>query len=62
MTREINTAQTCRHCGGTLIDRFEDARCLQCGRVSGHVCPACIYPEATPKPDMNKKQQKANAV
>lgn len=32
----------CRHCGGAMIDRFEEITCVMCGRPASHSCDNCI--------------------
>ncbi|VAX17298.1 hypothetical protein MNBD_NITROSPINAE01-1001 [hydrothermal vent metagenome] len=33
----------CRHCGGALIERFDEVNCVMCGRASNHICDNCQF-------------------
>jgi len=49
----------CRHCGGALMKRDEDATCIMCGRISTHICDNCQFTEEKSAPVSKKKKPKA---
>ena len=41
MALKTKKSLACRHCGGAMIDRFEELTCVMCGRPYSHVCENC---------------------
>lgn len=52
----------CGHCGGAMIDRFEEMTCVMCGRASYHVCENCIRVVEEEKPSVAQKGRKKAAA
>ncbi|MBI5814097.1 MAG: hypothetical protein HZB29_00620 [Nitrospinae bacterium] len=41
MVVKAKNSLACRHCGGAMIDRFDELTCVMCGRPYAHVCDNC---------------------
>ena len=55
-------ALECGHCGGAMIDRFEEMTCVMCGRASYHVCENCLRTEEEKPSASQKGKKKATAA
>jgi hypothetical protein len=43
MADSVNNQGRCNHCGGAIINRYDDTVCVMCGRNATHKCDLCQF-------------------
>lgn len=62
MKKKIGKAPTCKHCGGAMIDRFDELTCVMCGRISSHSCENCLKLEEERPASAKRGGKRASAA